>query len=378
MKLLTVVIPLSGVVLLSSCATIFNKRTHKFDIRYAQENTKLLYKDSIYQQPASIRVVRSSKPLELTFFNDSVTRHYLIRRNVNPMFAFTNFAALAGGPAVLLSYGIDLTNPKRFHYGSGLLVKLDDTTTINRKSGITGTLAEPKAKPTREQIIQREQKEREQKLEARQQKREQVAAYFSNSFSKKGQTYVLFSSPISFYLVSNPEVGIKTNGGFLACLNISVDHYYADRKAWGITGGFSLAFPKKVRDSLFGTKYIPYRENLTYYHLGAYRKIEGRRSSFSYGLNYAYTRWRSHYDFYSDYYGTGLNDISLNEDLIQNSVKANHSIGFLFGIHYHFKPYMDLGVVYMPTVLRIAPDLKGIYQHNISIDVAFRLKDLHH
>jgi hypothetical protein len=122
-------------VLLTSCATLINNRTYKLNISTCEANTKVTYKDSTWSLPHQLTVKRSRTPLILTAVNDSISRTYTIHSTINPEYAAGNLLWMIYPPFVPLGYLLDLTNPKRFHYGTALIIDATDTTslTLNRK-----------------------------------------------------------------------------------------------------------------------------------------------------------------------------------------------------------------------------------------------------
>jgi hypothetical protein len=109
--------------LFTSCATLLNRKTCEVTLSANPAGTKIIYNDSAYTAPITLRVMRSKKPLNVTSVYDSICKNFTIRPALNGMFLYGN---LAGLPAPV-GYLIDLTNPKRFCYGKYNTLDLLDT-----------------------------------------------------------------------------------------------------------------------------------------------------------------------------------------------------------------------------------------------------------
>ncbi|MFA0960631.1 hypothetical protein AB9P05_02375 [Roseivirga sp. BDSF3-8] len=70
--------------------------------------------DSTYTSPAFVTVTRSKQPLSIRVQHDSIGKTVQLHPAVERKFLFTNLCWTYLAPA---AYVVDLTNPKRFHYG---------------------------------------------------------------------------------------------------------------------------------------------------------------------------------------------------------------------------------------------------------------------
>jgi len=112
--------------LFTSCATLLNRRSCEVKLSAVPAGAKIIYKDSIYNSPATLRVRRSKKPLQVMGVFDSIHKDFTIPAALNGMFLFGN---LAGMPCPV-GYLIDFTNPKRFCYRKKYTLNLFDTVSI--------------------------------------------------------------------------------------------------------------------------------------------------------------------------------------------------------------------------------------------------------
>lgn len=326
-----------GSVLLASCATVLNKKNYEFDIHYGQQNTRIRYKDSVYSQPFFLKVRRSKQPLVFTAFNDSIVRRYEIRPNLNPMFVWGNLGWIALYPLVPVAYGIDLTNPKRFHYGDHLMVRLDDTSAVTVRPAISGNFH--RKAPVSEGLRR----------------------YFRTQYTHQGDTYLSVSSPFTLQSSSFPGVGRANSAGPLG-ISIGAEHYYKDRRSYGISAGASISSPDGVEDMFFEKFGSHTRKRLSSVFADLYHRHTINRFSFAYGINYTLAHWQYYifdYDVQPTYYAS--------------HIVTSHNFGVMLSGYFHIKPFFLAGIVYRPTFLRVSPDTKGIYQHTLSFDMAFRL-----
>jgi hypothetical protein len=330
---------IAGSLLLTSCATVLTKRSYDFHINYAQNGTKIRYKDSTYDQPPFIRVRRSKEPLVFIAFKDSIARQYEIKRVVNPMFVWGNIWSILAYPAAPIVYGIDLTNPKRFHYGSHLKVTLNDTSAVVTKPTVRGRF--DRNEPDYDKI---------------------PGKFFYTEPTQKGDLYWSVSWPLHLYNASYARAGRKTaNGG--AALSTGLEYYYKDRRALGINAGIYTT-PVNFGETFYPIKgAVYYEQRFSFAHIDLYHKHTLKKLSFAYGLNYSYYTWKN---------TTLTFELSPPDRLHERS--TNHSFGAMLSGYYQFNQYFKFGIVYRPTLLRVYPGTTAIYQHTISLDLAVALK----
>lgn len=116
-------------IILTSCATIKNKRNYNLNITTCENNTRVQYKDSIYSLPHQFKE-RSRSPLLLTAVNDSISCKYTIYPVLNLQYGVGNLVFLVYPPLAPFGYLADLTNPRRYHYGKQLILDATDTTAL--------------------------------------------------------------------------------------------------------------------------------------------------------------------------------------------------------------------------------------------------------
>jgi hypothetical protein len=120
------------ILLCSSCATIFNKKTTTIKLSSDNESKIIYDKDTlhIYKKPIKIKPKRSDKTLKITVLKDSLKKDFLLEKKISPLF-WANLINIYG-----LGMLVDITNDKRFTYKHNLHFVTDSTTNtieINKK-----------------------------------------------------------------------------------------------------------------------------------------------------------------------------------------------------------------------------------------------------
>lgn len=114
---------LCTVLLLSSCAAIFNSPYKKINIHSQREGTVYYNEGSvnIQNKKATIHVLRKKDSIQFSVFQDSLSQQYIVKKKLS--FAFWSNLAIGYGAGML----VDLLHPKRFTYPGNIY--LDSTET---------------------------------------------------------------------------------------------------------------------------------------------------------------------------------------------------------------------------------------------------------
>ena len=113
-------------MLLTSCATITNKKQQNLKISSNRPGSKAEVSDSTYSLPATIKVARSKEDLKVKLITDSITKDYIVKASPNAAFVYGNLAWFHLMPA---AYAVDFNSPKRFYYGHKIELNDNDTLT---------------------------------------------------------------------------------------------------------------------------------------------------------------------------------------------------------------------------------------------------------
>ncbi|MFI1772138.1 hypothetical protein [Thalassobellus citreus] len=104
------------ILLLNSCATVFNKKTTSVNITTDKESQLIYNSDTITINKERIKIhpIRSKKPLEFTILKDSLKENFSLKRKTSFLF-WLNLNYTYG-----LGMLVDFTNDKRFTYKHNL------------------------------------------------------------------------------------------------------------------------------------------------------------------------------------------------------------------------------------------------------------------
>ena len=307
-------------MLLSSCATILNRKTQVIRVSSTATNSKLHVNDSIYELPALISVVRSKHDLAATLVTDSLERQYTLKPSVGPFFAIWNLAFLQLAP---VAYGVDLTNQKRFYYNRNFVLNPDDTTSV-----VTTTFAK---------------------------KYQSFKNFWTKQYpTNKGQINLNVSIPYVTALAMQPKGREPVSDfGFLA-ISASADYFYRDNKF------VTLSINAAATGNLFHAEYFEdaQRESMTSLYASITDNVRVRRFTFGYGLQYSRNLWAL-YNRHNMATGQKLPSIELHKNLLGLSLTSYYQISRLFFI----------GLKYNPSFADVSSKVKLDYEHTLSVDV---------
>lgn len=305
--------------LLTSCATILNKKTYDLRVSSNEIHAKLKIYDSIYDLPNKIKVTRSKHDLNVTLITDSLNWDYIIKSAPNPTFLYLN---LVGSHFAPLNYAVDFTNQKRFYYGKDVYLNTNDTL----------RLIEPPSTKF-------------------------YTDFFAETYPKnKNAINLVASIPYAnaFYLKPQ-DFGIKSNVGFFG-ISAGIEYFYKPKKyvSFKVSAStdFLAPFPAPVH-------YDGEHETMNSFNFALTDNVKINRFSIGYGLNYAFNKFN-------------FIDNSDHENEIKITRKSQ-SLGLSTDVYFQFGRYFFVGVVYKISLYQIQPKAEFKYEHLISLDFAFKL-----
>lgn len=316
----TTVLLLPLLLLLTSCATVFNRREYDINLSASKPNMKVVVNHATYKLPASVTVPRSREDLPITVISDSVTKKAVIKAALSPEFVYYNLLGMGFAPVY---YGVDMFSEKRFYYGKALV--LDDTTSVYKPSSFNGFKGASKA------------------------------AFYA----EKGRWNLLVGMPYGNIFQMQPRnLGVRNGGGFFGIM-AGAEYYYTPRKFVKFTASNAIDFLAPVPAPVSSDGDY---ESLRAWNFALTNNYAIKRFVLGYGINYTAYTWRR----ISPDYG---------KDLLAPppSKKNNHALGTTFSAHYQFTKTFLLGAVYNPTFYSVFPQSKFLYQHTISIELLFRI-----
>ena len=306
---------LSVCMLLSSCATLFNKDTVTLTLNTPQPLKVIYQTDTVYstQKSMTIEVKRSKEDLYLLLESDSIQQNAQVSSKRDPAFWLNTYTY---GVGIL----VDFKNPKSYTYPSPLDIDIHTATSIVHPYKI---------------------------------KRDKIADY------NKGKFFMSLNFPYINHYITNSDLPPNMGGGFLG-IGTGAEYRYADKKS--VEGRFDGALdffifvPAPVRyemsegSELTGTSThffsVSHKHRLNRVHLG-------------YGLSYGrFEKYR--------------NTVQNEEYLYERERYSTY--GFVFPIHYQVGNVFRLGLLYRPTIYRPKMSPKFAYEHHLSIDFGFRIR----
>jgi hypothetical protein len=310
---------------LSSCATIFNKKTQTISVSTSSLHATAKINDSIYKLPAKVIVKRSKKELPIELVSDSLIKKYTLSPSVNKKFAFGNLLFFQLSP---VAYITDLTNQKRFYYKNNVFLDVQDSVGIiktNMSRAFSG-----------------------------------FKHHFTKEYpTKKGQINFVLALPYvnTFHFEpSNENYSNKT--GFLG-FSAGIEYFYTNKRYFSVNfraaTSFDLPFPAPL------DQYGEY-ERLNSLSFGFTHNHKIKRFSVGYGLNYSRNVWYKHYEEFFVEPGdkTGI-------------TKANKTLGVTLNGYYQISSFFYVGLNYNQSFINIEKSSESKPENVISLDFVFKL-----
>ena len=296
--------------LLTSCATLVNRRSQEITINTTEPSKIILNKDTTWtvKNRAKLSLIRGRDPVEIIAITDSLTKKLKIKSR-------TSFEYYVNGFMLYPGLIIDLLTPKRFAYPSSIYLNSADT----------------------------------------------IGKFKRYKSPEKGDLYFNVSlAPANAFKLKPDYEGWKRNTGILG-FSAGLDYYYGATQFFNVSGrmAFDVVYP--VHDSRL---YRGEGEEMISILLSATNNHMIGRFSLGYGLSYGMNSWEF---FDSNRFEGPLNTRSPIK-------RTNISLGFAFSAYYLIINDFNIGMFYQPTFLRFNAINKFQYEHIISFDLLFKLR----
>ena len=329
-KILQNLILLIILLSLTSCATIFAKKTYELEIK-SYSNTKIKINDSIYNLPAKVNVKRSRKDLPIILISDTLNKKYNIKSSISPKYLYGNLSFVHFAP---VGYLVDLTNEKRFYYGKSHFLNISDTITeLNT--------------PIRESFKN---------------SKKDISNYFTEKYqTNKGQINITISIPwVNNFNYQPNDENQKNSTGFLG-LSTGIEYYHNEKKFLSLNASAVMDFIAPVpapfsydgEAEFFNSLSISLTENHKF-----------NRFTFGYGINYSKNSWK-------------FDNTEYDENLPNSKkpiLKSNYGIGLIGNGYFRVSNNFFVGLNYKPNLYNLKPINKFQYEHVISLDLAWKIK----
>lgn len=309
---------------LSSCATIFNKKTQTLSVSTNSIDATAKINDSIYKLPAKVIVKRSRKELPIELVSDSLIKKYTLTPSVNGKFVFGNLLFFQLFPA---AYITDFTNQKRFYYQDNVFLDTQDSVRII-KTDLSKAFSGFKH-------------------------------HFTKKYpTKKGQINFVLALPYvnTFHFEPSGENYVNKTG-FLG-FSSGIEYFYTDKRYFSANfravTNFDLPFPAPLDQ--FGEY-----ERLNSFSFGFTHNHKIKRFSVGYGLNYSKNVWYKHYDKYFVEPGdkTGI-------------TKTNKTLGATLNGYYQISSFFHIGLNYNQSFINMGKSSESKPENVISLDFVFK------
>ena len=325
-KLVTIVLIFS----LTSCATIFTKKTYKLEIK-SFANTKVKVYDSIYNLPAKIEVKRSKNVLPIVLISDTIKKNYLLKPSISPKYLYGNLSFVHFAP---IGYLVDLKTEKRFYYGKSIFLNISDTIT-QIKTPISRSYSNSK---------------------------EGIYTFFTkNHITDKGQINVTFSIPwINNFAFKPSGEDQKNSTGFFG-ISTGIEYYHNKYKFISLNASAVIDLIAPVPASI---SYDGEQETLSALTISLTENHKFNRFTLGYGLNFSKNNWK-------------LDNTEFDENVPNSKkpiFKSNYGIGFISNVYFRLGEDFYIGLNYKPTLLNIKPLQKFQYEHVISFDLMWKIR----
>jgi hypothetical protein len=307
--------------LLTSCATVFNRKAYRVHFSSDLDSGRVAIGDSVYRLPASVRVVRSGKPLNVTLSGrGGFTRAYTIKASPTPLAVYGNLAWTYLFP---VGYAVDYATRRGFYYGRNVYLSTADTVGVIRPPLAAG-----------------------------------YHQYVTTRFpTRAGQTDVVLSLPyVNNFRLHPAGEPVKVNTGFWG-ISVGVDRYYQASRYVNVSlhaaSDIFVPVPAPVR---MEGKY----ERMTTAYLSVTDNFRVGRQRFGYGANVARNGWR----LADTYDSTGT--VARHQ--------ANLALGLTLTTYHQLAERFFVGVIYRPSLVQIHPTRAVGYEHLLSLDVQWKIK----
>lgn len=258
----------------------------------------------------SIQVERKKDSLYVEAFTDTLKKAFWIPSQ-NSLMYWLNIPANYG-----IGMWIDARNPKRYTYPSSIYLDLQDSISHYRRY---------------------------------------------DQRARKGQIFLHISMPHinSFYLKPEKE-GAKTNTGFWG-ITLGMDYYHSEMQFLNVgvslVSDFFLPVPAAV--DLSGEHE---RMHSRYLSLTNHHRLN--RFTFGYGLSFAKNTWDLKFYNRFDPLPSSRNPVK----------KSRYAWGLIFPAYFQLGTCFHAGLIYRPTYFRPQSSDKFVYEHLISIDLAWKIR----
>lgn len=316
---------------LTSCATVFNKKSQVVYLYSTTNKESVKVRDSIYKLPLRLEVLRAKTDLNVTLLTDSIALDYTVKSNIDPKIIY-NLGGLIFAP---IGFAVDLTNPKRFVYEKKIyLDPKDEKRVIGERSRHRIVYKFPKSGP-------------------RIKTNREANTYFKDTMdTKKGDIYFYGTIALMNYLSFDlPKGGGRPSGYGYGYGGLGFSYYYTDKNyvSLGIGANSSIKFLPVFNDFI----------------LGAYTvKLENFHQFNRFNIGYGVFRGSNEY-------------MVENEDYHHNVFKLKSKqkvVGLVLSANLEVIKNLHVGLSYKSSLYEVGASKGWINNHAVSLEVMYKLR----
>ncbi len=345
---------------LTSCNTVFRTKTQIINVFSNAQEAQVTVNDSVYSLPTKIELLRSKKPVTISYQSENKQFDTIVPSKTGPLFYLGN---LVTSPFFGAGYWVDLMNHKRYQYRKNIFINNKDGLEIQEykadryiaKRNITDTV---KQLEIRAHINKH--------FEAVAAKKEIKAKREFEKFNPTEGTFRFNIQPPTLFLIGlsnkngNVDSFSNTVGG--AGFGLGFDYYYKNDRFVGLE--------TSLRGNVFDIMWwSSYDIKAFKYDMSLRKGHRWKRFEASYGISFVYTD----YDYKKPYdYNSPIKTFT-SDDNKRNYDVNYRTLGFSTLFNYQLTSVMFVGLRYNPSVYSFRTTGNGFdYEHVIGID--YRIK----
>lgn len=338
---------------LTSCATFLNDNYKQINVFSNIKDATFTLNDTIYQNPATLKVKRDNKPLVFTLKSDSlnISKEYKVKYKLTPKFISGNLPMIFAAP---FGVAVDFTNKKRFNYAD--IVQLNYFDNLPEYDQI-------KAKKNyRKENIRIIEEYAENQL-----KKERKLVMQRNILREKGDVVHNYIIPgfTSFFI--NPEGDSFSTAGLMK-VGYGIDYFYKNSTFVNVDLIFKTNFIDPAISLMLSRKVFNPELSVTNNH--RFNRFE---VGYGLSLNYLFT------DYTKNCFSCEVNDPpftgALIEDQPKHSTEAYFSLGLKAQTAYQFNRRLYVGLFYQPSFVKFSNTNNNTKpDHFFGIDLRFKAK----
>ena len=197
----------------------------------------------------------------------------------------------------------------------------------------------------------------------------QSVSHISRNYGK-GTWDLRLSIPYINHFMLKPEVERNVSSAGFWGIAVGFDYYHQNTQYLSIVSGAAInyALPVLVGVDYFYGEEVIEREICSSVFMGLTNNQRYKSFSFGYGLSYLHNSWKLIYEGGYDTNGDYVNIPPPDKKY------TNNTLGLMFTSYWLTKKSFSLGIIYLPSFIRLNTNPTFKYEHVISIDLAWRIR----